>query len=253
MLIDSHCHLEQVDDPDAAVAEALQAGVGRLVAVAEDGASVRRILELKRRHPAHVLAGVGFHPMFTPHRPQAEVEADLALVEAALPEADVMGEIGLDYKHAVTDEQKDWQRQILQRQLEMAERARLPVNLHSRRAERDTMEIAIQFTQRTGLGAQLHWFTHSRKLVRRCNEAGVYISAGPSLLGSEETRAVVATIDRRLLLLETDSPVPFDGEPARPAWVARVAGAVAALWGCTPAEVAEVTGANFRRYSSRYQ
>lgn len=250
MLIDSHCHLEQVDDPDAAVAEALEAGVERLVAVAEDAASVHRILELKRRHPRHVLAGVGFHPMFTPHRTREEVEADLAVVEAALPQADVVGEIGLDYKHAATEEQKEWQRQVLQRQLEMAERTRLPVNLHSRRAERDTMEAAIQFTQRTGLGAQLHWFTHSRKLVRRCNEAGVYVSAGPSLLGSEETRAVVATIDRRLLLLETDSPVPFDGESARPAWVAHVAEAVAALWGCTAAEVAEVTGENFRRYST---
>lgn len=251
MLIDSHCHLEQVEDPDGAVAEAVRNGVARVVAVSEDAAAVARVLDLKRRFPQHVLAGVGFHPMFTPYRTREEVEADLAVLEAALGEADVVGEIGLDYKHAVTDEQREWQREVLQRQLRMAERAGLPVNLHSRRAERDTMEAAIEFTQRTGLGAQMHWFTHSRKLVRRCNEAGVYISAGPSLLTSEETRAVVATIDRRLLLLETDSPVPFDGESARPAWVARVAEAVAALWECSPAEVAEITGANFLRYSTR--
>lgn len=251
MFTDTHCHLEQLDDPESALKRAREVGVARVVAVAEDLASMESILKLRDAFPGQVLLGVGFHPMFTPSRAVREIDAALKRVEELAPQAAVVGEIGLDFKYAQEEEQKSYQREVLQRQLEIAARFGKPINLHSRWAQRQTMEVAIEFTRETGLGAQLHWFTQSKKLIRRTNEAGVYVSVGPSVLSSEEARAVTATIRPDLLLLETDGPVPFGGSSAEPSWIPRVAGVVAELWGCTLEEVGRRTEENFQRLLGR--
>ena len=219
---------------------ARQAGVHRVVAVAEDEKSIDVILQLKARYPDQVLVGVGLHPMLVPERSKASVYQ--------APRSDVIGEIGLDFKYAQTGEQQAFQRLVLDRQMTIAAIHKKPINLHSRWALRETMNAAIEYTRDTGLGAQLHWFTQSKKLLRLTNRVGVYVSIGPSILDSKEARSVAASIDKHLLLLETDSPVPFGEEPAEPSWVARVARVVADLWQCDLDEVSRQTEENFRRY-----
>lgn len=246
-LTDSHCHLEQVPDPDSAVARAAEVGVTTIMAVAEDAASGQAVLELRQRFPGQVKAAIGLHPCHTPSLTDEQLAQELVFVKENLAAADQLGEVGLDFKYADSDKEQQRQRRFLGQQLTLAAEAGKSINLHSRRAQRQTMEVAIDYTKRTGLGAQLHWFTQSKKLIRLCNQAGVYVSVGPSLLGSEQACQVAAVIERDLLLLETDSPVPFDGESARPFWVRRVAEKVAELWGCDLEEVALRTQANFAR------
>ena len=96
------------------------------------------VLALKRRHPEQVLAGLGMHPAWVTRAGEQEVAEGLRWLEANLAEADVLGEVGLDFKWAVTDEQQAWQQDILVRQFDLAERFRKPVNLHSRHAQRQT-------------------------------------------------------------------------------------------------------------------
>lgn len=248
MFTDSHCHLEQLSDPGAALKRAFDVGVHRVVAMSEDEASVDVILQLKSRYPEQVLVGVGLHPMLVPERSRESIFQALEKVEITARRADVIGEIGLDFKFAVTGEQQKIQRLVLDRQMTIAAINKKPVNLHSRWALRETMNAAIEFTRDTGLGAQLHWFTQSKKLIRLTNRVGVYVSVGPSLLHSAEARSVAASVDRHLLLLETDSPVEFEDGPAEPAWTARVAEVVAQLWQCDLKEVSRQTEENFRRY-----
>lgn len=250
-MTDSHCHLEQLPDPEAAISAFLKAGGTRIVSVGEDEASSRRSLELKKRYPETVLAGIGFHPMFTPERSAEEIDHCLEFLEQEIAGADQLGEVGLDFKYARSEEEQTYQRQVLERQLALAAEARKPINLHSRWALRQTMEVAIDYTRITGLGAQLHWFTQSKKLIRLTNQAGLYVSVGPSLLSCEDSRRVAATIAPELVLLETDSPVPFDGVEARPDWVLQVAEVMAQLWGCELEAVGEKTEANFARFLSR--
>lgn len=247
---DSHCHLEQMERPEAALQRAKAQGVERVVAVSEDQASLDKILELRESLGESVLVGAGFHPMFTPGRKPAEIDAALKRIEEVASQVQVIGEVGLDFKYAQSDDEKNYQRDVLRQQLRLAARFKKPVNLHSRWALRETMNEAIRFTQETGLSAQLHWFTQSKKLIRLTNEAGVYVSVGPSLLFSEDCRKVASHIDTELLLLETDGPVPFDGQPGEPAWIPRVAQAVAAIWGCELAEVSRQTEQNFERFLS---
>jgi len=248
MFTDSHCHLDQLQAPGDALRRAREAGVHRVVAVAEDEKSVDIIFQLKARYPEQVLVGVGLHPMHVPERSRDSVYQALEKIEIVARRADVVGEIGLDYKYASTGDQQKFQRLVLDRHMTIAAINKKPINLHSRWALRETMNAAIEYTRDTGLGAQLHWFTQSKKLTRLTNRVGVYVSVGPSIIHSKEARSVAASIDRSLLLLETDSPVAFEGEASEPSWTAKVAAVVAELWQCDLTEVSRQTEENFERY-----
>ena len=163
-------------------------------------------------------------------------------------EADVLGEVGLDYKWAENPEQQILQQEMLTRQLDLAARCGKPINLHSRRAQRQTMERAVEFCRRTGLNAQLHWFTESLKLVRICNEEGIYVSAGPMAIHNPQARAVAVAVDRQLLLLETDAPVSIGGVAGPTARLGALAAKLGQDMGLTGDEVAALTAANAVRY-----
>ena len=250
MLIDTHCHLYQIADVEAAVRRAAEQDVRRIVVVSEDAASMRKALDLKGRFDG-VMAGLGLHPALVNRMPAAEVEAGLAFIGAHLGEADALGEAGLDFKVLERPEDEAFQRSVLERQFEMARAAKRPVNLHSRRALRETLEEAVRFRRETGLNAQMHWFTQSRKLVRKACDQGIYVSAGPSVLDRPDTQEVVRAIADDLLLLETDSPVPFGEEQSEPAWVRRVAQKVAEVRGTDYETLAGRVAENFERYLGR--
>lgn len=245
---DAHCHLDGVVDPDRAVDEAASAGVGPILAVGMQEPTSTRSLELRARHPSRVRAAVGLHPSEIPGLDDAALRRELDFVQGALAEADALGEVGLDFRDATDDRQRARQRDALRLQLEWAAACRKPVNMHCRRAEREIVDIASEFAHRTGLGVNLHWFTHSEKMARRCAEVGLYISPGPSILIDAHQARVASCIADRGLLLETDSPVEYAGEAARPAWAARVAVRLAALRGTTIEALASLLQANLQRY-----
>ncbi len=248
MLIDTHCHLDQLPDPAAALAEAALAGVTQVVAVSESATSMPAVLALAAAHPGAVAAGLGLHPAWISQQAPEAAEAGLQYLATHLPHAQVLGEVGLDHKWATTPEEQAFQEEVLERQLALAAACGKPANFHSRRCPRQVMERAISFTQQTGLGAQLHWFTHSRKLIHLCNDAGIYVSVGPMVLGDPQTQEVALAIADELLLIETDTPVPIAGQPNYPARARAVAEKLAALKGCTLPQIAALTTANFRRY-----
>ena len=245
---DVHCHLDQVEDPEGAVDEALAAGVRPIVALGMRRASSERCLRLRELYPTDVLVGVGLHPSEIPALDDAGLEAELAFVRETLPMADVLGEVGLDYRDAQDEAQQERQRHALTLQLAWAESGRKPVNAHCRRAERDIVEFATSFVRRTDLGWNLHWFTHSKKLARECSTHGIFISPGPSILHSPMQAEVAALVDDAFVLVETDSPVVFEGRPARPAWARRVAEHLATLRGTAVEALAAQLQSNLQRY-----
>ena len=251
MLIDSHLHLEQLEDADGAVSEAKDAGVTRLVCVSQDLNSMRAVLQLRERHPESIVAALGIHPVNAVQDSRQETSAALDFLAANLASADQLGEAGLDRKWADTPELQAYQEEILDRQLELATQHRKPVNLHSRRCLRQVMARAIAFHRETGLNAQLHWFTQSEKLARICNDEGIYISVGPSILYQEQSQKVATAIAEELLLLETDAPVPFGDESGHPRRIREVAEKLAELKSVSTAEVAEQTAANFSNFVGR--
>lgn len=222
-LIDAHCHPYALSDAEDAVFRARAAGVTQVVAVSEDYDSMEQTLRLRDAFPDFILPGLGIHPVTVSFMSSAQWKTALSFLRNHAGEASCVGEIGLDFKVAATERDKEKQREALRAQMEVAAEHRLPVNLHSRRALRQTMEEAIDFRRDTGLPALLHWFAHSEKLLRRTNAEQIFVSVGPSILFSDQALSLTLAIDRRFLLIETDAPVPFGGKPASPAWAAEVA------------------------------
>lgn len=253
---DAHCHIDEIDDPLGAIRAAGQAGVGPLLVIGMDIASSRRTLDIVAQARqaglgGQLVTGVGIHPSLVPEWDDARLEAEFQFVYEWLPVVDCLGEVGLDYKDAVDEEQRRRQHDVLERQLHLAAALRRPVSFHSRRAERPSVAKAAEFTAATGLGINLHWFTHSEKMARKCGEAGVYISVGPAILWRPEQAKVAAMIHPDFLLTETDCPVPFNDESARPAWAARVAEKLAELRGEPLDALTERLTRNFQRYLGR--
>ena len=216
MLVDSHCHLDQFADADAVLAAAAQAGVGQVVAVSESAASMRAVLKLKRRYPDQVLAGLGLHPAWITQATDAELADALAYLAAHLPEADVLGEVGLDYKWATSPEQQTQQQDILTQQFDLAAQCGKPINLHSRRAQRQTLERAVNFA--AALSSTPNYTGSPNPKTRAdlpCER--IYVSVGPSSCAISQTQAVAARSTASCCCWKTDAPVPIGGAAGHPA------------------------------------
>jgi len=235
-VIDTHAHLEEVEDLEDALDRAWQAGLEAVVAVAMDRAAGRFALDLAARQP-RVWPAVGLHPW----QVRAETwEAEVAFVAEHLHRACALGEVGLDYKRKVP---KDLQRAALAAQLELAARAGRTALVHCRYSERRVLDMLAQ----AGVHAVFHWFAGEPALLERLLAEGHYISATPSVATSPPHRAAVAACPLERLVLETDAPVPHGGRYTTPARVVETCRLVAALKGLTPQEVARRTTQNARR------
>ncbi|MBT3341373.1 MAG: TatD family hydrolase [Gemmatimonadetes bacterium] len=247
-LTDSHCHLEQLDDPEQVLAAAAAVGVSRVVTMAQEQLSMRQALDLARRFPGQVLAGLGIHPVHVVTLEPEQLDASLRFLAEHASEADQIGETGLDHKWATDADQQAAQDRVLDRHFELAATHRKPVNLHSRRCPRQVMEAAIAFHRHTGLGAQLHWFTQSKKLIRATNDAGIFVSVGPTILVDTQAADVAVEIDDELLLLETDAPVAIGGVAGHPSRARDTLAKLAALKGVEETQLARQTEVNFANF-----
>jgi TatD DNase family protein len=226
-VIDSHCHLNVDDyraDLDEVIARARDAGVHGILIPGIGLPSCERALEIAARHPL-VRVAVGIHP----HEALAWNDAaERRLREwAALPEIVAVGEIGLDYY-------RDWspfdaQRRAFDAQLSLARELDLPVVVHDRDAHDDVLDALARHEGTRGV---MHCFSGGPAEAARALELGMHVSFTGSLTyGKGKADRVLARVPLERLLLETDAPwmtpVPHRGKRNEPAFVARVAEALA--------------------------
>lgn len=248
---DAHCHLDQLDDPKREIAEAKKVGVRRFMTCSEDLESMKKNLEIADAFPDRVLPGLGIHPAVLVDQTDEIVAEELDFIRQNGHRARFIGEIGLDFLHAETPVQQDRQKKILTEQFEIAGSLELPVVIHSRRAQRPAMNAAFRYADLYGRPALLHWFTQSVKLLLEVNRhSGVYVSAGPAVLFNAGARKVVGSARLDRLLVETDAPVPFDGSPARPAWIPRVVETIARILRMETDDLARQLEENVNRFFS---
>lgn len=256
-MIDSHCHLagtEFIDDLPAVVARGKAAGIERLLIIlaAEDDGEIARAGRVLEAWPEACLA-VGVHP-HTAHRHAVDPEGAAGLVErrlAALPSARAIGEIGLDYHYDFSP--PEVQQAVFRAQLRLARARSLPVVLHVREAEDDTLRILGEEGAGDGLRGVFHCFTGDAHAASRAMATGFHLSI-PGIVTfpkGEALRAAVATIPDDRLLIETDSPylapVPYRGKRNEPAFVARTFERVADIRGVDAASLAATLRENFDR------
>lgn len=251
--VDSHLHLTDdafQGEEEEVLQRAWAAGLGWVVTCGTDLGSSRRAVDLARREPGRVWATVGFHP----HEARLwEEGSEAALQElAADPHVVAIGEIGLDFHYDHSP--REVQDRVFRRQLRLARRLGLPVVVHSREAEAETLAALKEEGPVRGL---LHCFHGDEAFAAAVLDLGLYVSVGGMLTfpSMDDLRRVVATLPRDRVLLETDAPylapVPHRGRRNEPAWVIENGRALAALWGMEPLEVARLTTANARRLFAR--
>jgi TatD DNase family protein len=248
-LFDSHCHLndrEAFPDPDQALREAREAGVGEIAVIGVDADSSAYALEIAERHEG-VCAVVGWHP----NHAGAYRAADAARIEELLrhPRAAAVGEAGLDYhwNYATAAEQE----RCLRDQLELARSMGKPIVFHCRAAYPALLELLEADPPGPCV---FHCFSGDEEEARRAEALGAYFGVdGPiTFPKSIALRRWVTGIDRSRLLIETDAPWmaphPHRGKPNHPRFLTLVNEAVASCWQVTPEESAAITSSNARRF-----
>ena len=243
MWADSHCHLPYpgLEDVEAHLAAAREAGVGRMVSVGTDAAQSAAAIGVAEGHDG-VWATVGLHP----HDAKEGVDTLLPLLGAGRSPAIVgIGECGLDFHYDHSP--RDAQREVFAAQIALAHAHDLPLVIHTREAWDATFEIleAEGVPRRT----VFHCFTGDAHDARRCLDVGAVLSISGlvTFKTADDIRAAVdlAPLDR--LMVETDSPfltpVPFRGKPNLPGYLPLVGAGIAAVKGVGVAEVAAATWA----------
>lgn len=251
MFIDSHVHLDvpQFDaDRGAVINRAQAADIEMMLEIAgsqvSDG-SLEAGLALSRDYP-FIYAAVGVHPHESSLYDGALERKLLSMSEAE--KVIGWGEIGLDYYY--NNSPRETQRRVFRRQLELAVDRNLPVIIHTRDAEEDTIEILRESLARTGV---IHCFTGTEKLAGESIELGFYISFSGVLTfkTAKDLREIARSIPIDRLLIETDcpylSPVPYRGKRNEPAFVIETAAKLAEIRETGIDEIASATSENFKR------
>ena len=254
MYIDSHAHIESADfdaDRDSVIDRAREAGVDIIVnigngEIARDSHSAA--FQLAEQYP-FIYTTVGVHP----HEASLfDSSLEARLVDLSHnPKVIAWGEIGLDYHY--DNSPREVQRHAFRRQMQLARERKLPVSIHTREAEADTVAIIREEWDGSGLGGVIHCFTGTTALADQAVELGFCISFSGVITfkKAEELRETARQTPLERLLIETDSPflspAPFRGQRNEPARVVETARVLAELREISPEEIGRITSENFHR------
>ena len=228
-MIDTHCHLDLLKKED--LEETLQdKGLEYLITVGYDKKTIKNAIRLSEENP-HVFCAIGFHP----HEADKVKEEDLLwLKETAqrYPKVKALGEMGLDFYKDYSDRKK--QEEVFRKQIAIAKELGLPIVVHSRQAEEETIRI-LKEEKAYEVGGIMHCFTGSYEFMKACLDLGFYISYSGIITypNAQNLREVVKRTPTYRLLIETDAPFlapqPVRGKPNKPPYIRYTAEVMAQL------------------------
>ena len=243
-LIDTHCHLNDetlLKDLDNVISRALKVGVEKMVVIGWDEASSKLAIKLAEEYN-FIYACVGFHPENLDGLTEEKMYEILAL--SSHPKVVGIGEIGLDYHWTKDPEKREIQKQFFIKQIEYANKVKLPISIHSREAFNDTIEILKNHKPISG--GVVHCYSGSVENIQDIINLNLYIGLdGPVTFTNSKTPKEVALevpLDR--LVLETDcpylSPHPLRGTVNEPANLILIADAISDIRSMSKKHLLEV-------------
>jgi len=255
MLVDSHCHLDYLErdgDLDAAIERARAAGVRTMLTIGTRVSTFPSILAIAERYQ-DVWCSVGVHP----HEAEGEGDTTTAqLVELAQHLKVIgIGETGLDYYY--DNSPREAQQRSFRSHIAAARETGLPLIVHSRDADDDTIGILRDEYRQGAFPGVIHCFSSGRELAENAIDLGLYVSLAGILTfkNAQDIRNTVRALPVDRLLVETDAPylapIPYRGKRNEPAFVAHTARLLGELTGLDTDGVAETTTRNFFRLFSR--
>lgn len=254
MYIDSHAHIESEDfdgDRSQTIQRARDAGVDIIVCVGNGDLSKdshAAALRLAEKHD-FIYSTVGVHPHEARLLDQPLYERLIELSKH--PRVIAWGEVGLDYHY--DNSPRDVQRAAFRKQLQIARERLLPVVIHTREAEEETLIILRDEWLGAGLPGIIHCFTGTRGFAETAVEMGFLISFSGvvTFKKADDLRETARHLPLDKILIETDSPflapMPFRGRRNEPAYVVQTARCIGELRSLSTEEIGRITSANFRR------
>ncbi|MDW8096065.1 MAG: YchF/TatD family DNA exonuclease [Aquificaceae bacterium] len=228
-MVDTHCHLDLLKEED--LLETLRdKSLEYMLTIGYDRETIKNSLKLCQENP-HVFCAVGFHP----HEADKVKDEDIAWlkdVASKNPKVKAIGETGLDFYKDYSDRKK--QEEVFRKQIAIARELGLPLVVHSRDAEEDTLRI-LREEKAYEVGGVMHCFTGSYQFMKSCVDLGFYISYSGIITypNAQELREVVRKTPTYRLLAETDAPFlapqPVRGKPNKPTYMKYVLEAMAQL------------------------
>lgn len=227
MFIDTHCHLTDEYDGgvDAVIQRAHSAGVGTLICATADPTDIIPSLEIAQKHN-NVFVTTGIHPDYINSNPNDYLTDEILKNPVVVG----VGEIGLDYHY--NPQTRIQQIKLFEQQLEIAHNHNLPVAIHTRDAEDDTISVLSKYPDAHGV---MHCFTSSWDLAKVMLDRDFYFSASGILTfkNSESIREIFTKIPIDRIVIETDSPycapVPYRGKQCEPSMVIETAKVLAQI------------------------
>lgn len=255
MLADSHCHLNYkglVEDQQAVLERARARGITAMLNIATRESEWGAVLATAEREP-DVWATVGIHPHEADEHPH--VDTAKLIERARHPRVVGLGESGLDYHYDHSDRAR--QQDSFRAHIAAARETGLPIVVHTRDAEEDTLAILGTEMREGAYTGVIHCFTGTRAFADKALELGLYISISGivTFKSAREIQDTARDLPADRLLIETDAPflapVPHRGKPGEPAFVADTLRFLADLRGEEAEALAAHTAANFHALFSK--
>ncbi len=249
MLVDSHCHLDFNDfeeDFEDILARAKAAGVTALLNAGNNIDELDKQLALSEKYP-FIYAAVGVHPHNASE--YENIKAADFIAKAAHKKVVGIGECGLDYYYDYSP--RETQIKVFREQIIAAQETGLPLIIHTRDADDDTISVLDEMYKQKPFTGEIHCFSSSKKLADFALSIGFYISASGIITfnKSQDLREIFAEIPLDRLLVETDSPflapIPQRGRRNEPSFVRYTAEQLARLKDINFEELAQITSDNF--------
>lgn len=257
-LVDTHCHLDQLDltpyegDLAKALLHANELDVQHFLCVCITLDHFNDVLAIAKKYP-NIDASVGLHPN---EIVSIEPDADDLVKLAQDNKVVAIGETGLDYYRSQGD--LEWQRERFRQHIRAAKKLKKPLIIHSRQAKLDTLQI-LREEDASSVGGIMHCFTEDWEMAKAALKLNFHISFSGIVTfnNAVEIQSVAKQVPLDRMLIETDSPYlapnPHRGKPNEPAYVRFVAEFIAKLRGVDVQVIAEHTTRNYFRLVSASQ
>ena len=243
MFIDTHCHLsvDDYENIDKIIENAKENNVKYLIVSGYDKKSIKEIVEIANKHD-NIYLTLGYHPSEADITTDEDLE-ELKEVVKNNKKVIGIGEIGLDY-HWVKDN-KDRQKELFLKQINIAKELDLPIVIHSRDAFQDTYDILKEVKHR-GI---IHCFSGNKENAKMYSSLGYYFGIGGVLTFSNSNlKETIKEISIDKILLETDAPylapTPYRGKQNEPKYIPIIAKELSEILGKNIDEIEEITTQN---------
>ncbi len=220
MLIDIHCHANLYMNLNQIVNEATSKNVQKIIAVSMSKTSLERIIEIGKYYE-NIYPALGIHPEEVKMNQNIEQQLDsiVQFIKDNRAQTVAIGEIGLDHHFIKQKELYPVQEKIFNTMLNLAQNLQLPVNLHTKGAEKTVFDTLPSYDIPN---VNIHWYSGPDNLLNIGIERGYFFSITPAVFYSPPVKKLVSKVNETQLLLESDGPVKFSGKIGTPAMVKNV-------------------------------